>query len=98
MKISEPKTVNKIIPWYKYTIEIGRPNSICKTSALTKTIDIKKKKFLKAIDIKSKNVSYYKSVLFFSSIVFILILLTINPCKVRVNFLLILTYNNNKQI
>ena len=42
-----------------------------------KTIDIKKKKFLKAIDIKNKNVSYYKSVLFFSSIVFILILLTI---------------------
>ena len=43
-----------------------------------KTIDIKKKKFLKAIDIKNKNVSYYKSVLFFSSIVFILILLTIH--------------------
>ena len=42
-----------------------------------KTIDIKKKKFLKAIDIKNKNFSYYKSVLFFSSIVFILILLTI---------------------
>ena len=43
-----------------------------------KTIDIKKKKFLKAIDIKNKNFSYYKSVLFFSSIVFILILLTIH--------------------
>ena len=43
-----------------------------------KTIDIKKKKFLKTIDIKSKNFSYYKSVLFFSSIVFILILLTIH--------------------
>ena len=42
-----------------------------------KTIDIKKKKFLKAIDIKNKDFSYYKSVLFFSSIVFILILLTI---------------------
>ena len=43
-----------------------------------KTIDIKKKKFLKAIDIKNKDFSYYKSVLFFSSIVFILILLTIH--------------------
>ena len=43
-----------------------------------KTIDIKKKKFLKAIDIKNKHFSYYKSVLFFSSIVFILILLTIH--------------------
>ena len=42
-----------------------------------KTIDIKKKKLLKAIDIKNKDFSYYKSVLFFSSIVFILILLTI---------------------
>ena len=43
-----------------------------------KTIDIKKKKFLKAIDIKNKNFSYYRSVLFFSSIVFIFILLTIH--------------------
>ena len=49
-----------------------------KKKKFLKAIDIKKKKFLKAIDIKNKHFSYYKSVLFFSSIVFILILLTIH--------------------